>query len=126
MSNNLPLSDKTNRKALRDLIWGIVKENPEFGLDKIREEVARHYPNTPLPSRVWFHRLFKKWKWSFDIPDLSGQLEKFTNENIVRYVQFVSVMHRKNPKQIKFLGQSVFDSVGAYLEIVRACFVLVT
>jgi len=95
-------------------IWLFIQQRPDSSLREIQNEVAERFPDHPTPSLAWLSRLFKRWCWSFKVPDRRAQLNKFTIENIHRYVHFVAAIHSIDPLRMKFIDEANYSSADLY------------
>ena len=64
-------------------------------------------------SRGYLQLIFKHWNWSFHKP-FRVQFEKFSRDNIQRYVNFVVGVQDIPYSRLKFADEGHFDTTGLF------------
>jgi len=90
------------------------KFNPETCIPEYRSKLQKILPSNYVPSQPWISQLFKSWNWSFKVPDMRAQLNKYTASNIHNYLNFLVSIQNIPPEKMKFCDEAHFNSRELY------------
>jgi len=102
------------RQFIISVIWEQCKNNPEMRISEYQNILHRYLPKYYVPSRTWISQLFKSWGWSFKVPDMRAQLNKYTTNNIRYYMDFLATIQDIPPSKMKFCDEAHFSSRNLY------------
>ena len=92
---------------LRSLLWTYVKLKPTGTIRYYCEELKNAGFLAISPEYV--RKIFHTWKWSWKKAE-HRQLQKFSHQNIRRYLAFLKWLHSVPKEKVKFLDEGHFVS----------------
>jgi len=93
-------------QQIRLYVWFLCNEEPTRKLQNYVEELSDIGYNC---SKEFVRAIFKEWRWSWKKPS-NKQLQKYTQENLKRYADYVEWISEQDLRKLKFADEVHFVS----------------
>lgn len=96
------------KRLIQIILWHYVNDNPTHNIADYVRILDQHHLSC---SREFIRQIFKKWRWSWKIPNYF-QLNKYTTKNIEYYGDYIYWIRQEDLRRIKFMDEVHFVARG--------------